>query len=200
MNRVLVIDNYDSFTHNLVQMFLAYQSLSVTVCRSDKLTLAQMESLLPDYLVISPGPGDPANSGLSVSAIACFAGKIPVLGVCLGMQCINAALGGDTVRAPVPVHGKTSRVYHDNTAVFNGLPSPFTAARYHSLRVAINSPDLRVTARSEDGVVMGISHKKQLLTGVQFHPESFMTENGEKLIENFLHQGPLRECRSPVAA
>jgi anthranilate synthase component 2 len=197
--RLLVIDNYDSFTHNLVQMFL-YYDLQISVFRSDKISIAQIASLGPDYILISPGPKDPENAGISVSAVNAFAGKIPIFGVCLGMQCINEALGGETVRAPVPVHGKTSRVFHFNQSVFKGVPSPFTAARYHSLMVKITSPHLVVTAKTEDGVVMGIEHKSLPMSGVQFHPESFMTDSGFAMIENFLKQGPLSTMRKQAAA
>jgi len=197
--RILVIDNYDSFTHNLVQMFMHYD-LKISIFRSDKISITQIASLGPDYILISPGPRDPANAGISISVIKAFAGKIPILGVCLGMQCINEAMGGKTVKAPVPVHGKTSRVYHSNESVFKGVPSPFTAARYHSLMVKISSPDVAVTAKTADGIVMGISHIKQSVSGVQFHPESFMTDSGFLLIENFLRQGPLKKMWGRAAA
>jgi len=197
--RILVIDNYDSFTHNLVQMFMHYD-LEINVFRSDKISIAQMAFLEPDYILISPGPKDPANAGISISVVKAFAGKIPIMGVCLGMQCINEAMGGKTVKSPVPVHGKTSRVYHSNASIFKGVPSPFTAARYHSLKVKITSPDVAVTAKTADGVVMGIQHKKQFVSGVQFHPESFMTDCGFLLIENFLRQGPLKRLQNRAAA
>ena len=204
MARVLVIDNYDSFTHNLVQMFLLFKNLVIDVSRSDSITLRQIEARNPDYLVISPGPKDPVNAGVSVAVVRKFAGKTPILGVCLGMQCINEAFGGKTVKAPVPVHGKTSRIYHENTSVFRNMPSPFTAARYHSLMVDVCFSDLSVTAHSEDGVVMGIAHKTLPVTGVQFHPESFMTEKGRLLIKNFLKPfpsaGPTKKSENRVAA
>ncbi len=196
---ILVIDNYDSFTHNLVQMFMHYD-LEIIVSRSDKISIDQIASLDPDYILISPGPKDPVNAGISISVVKAFAGKIPIFGVCLGMQCINEAMGGQTVKAPVPVHGKTSRVYHLKESVFKGVPSPFTAARYHSLIVKISSPDLVVTAKTDDGIVMGIAHKTMLISGVQFHPESFMTDSGFLLIENFLNQGPLKKLRNRAAA
>ena len=199
MARILVIDNYDSFTHNLVQMFMPYD-LTINVFRSNKISLDQIASLDPDYMLISPGPKDPQHAGVSIAAIKAFAGKIPILGVCLGMQCINEAMGGTTVKAPIPVHGKTSRVYHLNQSVFKGVSSPFTAARYHSLMIKITSPDMIVTATTEDGVIMGIEHKKQPVFGVQFHPESFMTDGGLLLIENFLNQGPLKKRRTLAAA
>ena len=185
-----MIDNYDSFTHNLVQMFMRYD-LAINVVRCDKITLPQMSQMAPDYMVISPGPKDPAHSGVSVDVVKFFAGKIPILGVCLGMQCINEAFGGVTVRAPMPVHGKTSRIFHDGNGVFKGIPSPFTAARYHSLMIDPKSTGLLITAKSDDGVIMGISHPSFPVFGVQFHPESFMTDHGFALIENFLRSGPL---------
>jgi len=197
VNRMLVVDNYDSFTHNLVQMLLVYD-LEIMVFRSDMITPDEVASLSPDYILISPGPKDPAHAGVSISVVRRFAGIVPLLGVCLGMQCINEAMGGATVRAPKPVHGKTSRVYHENTALFRGVPCPFTAARYHSLMIEIASPDVTVTARAEDGVIMGIEHKHLPVFGVQFHPESFMTEGGVLIMENFLDHGPLK--RSPHRA
>jgi len=200
MARLLVLDNYDSFTHNLVQMFLHYDDLEISVYRSDKITIREIEKLMPDYLLISPGPKDPASAGVSIGAVTAFSGKFPILGVCLGMQCINAAMGGETVKAPVPVHGKTSRIYHSNTSVFKGLPSPFTAARYHSLVVHNVSSELNVTAQTEDGIIMGIEHTRVPVFGVQFHPESFMTESGFMLIENFLNLGPGKIRRSRAAA
>lgn len=199
MARILVIDNYDSFTHNLVQMFMCYD-LEISVFRSDKISIAQITSMGPDYILISPGPKDPENAGISISAVKAFAGKIPIFGVCLGMQCINEAMGGKTVRAPLPVHGKTSRVYHSAQSVFKGVPSPFIAARYHSLMVKISSPDLAVTAQTSDGVIMGVEHKKLPVAGVQFHPESFMTDSGFLMIENFLSQGPMKKLRNRAAA
>lgn len=189
-SRLLVIDNYDSFTYNLVQMFLQYD-LDILVFRSDKLALDQVSELRPDYLLVSPGPKDPAHAGISIPIIREWHRRIPILGVCLGMQCINEVFQGRTVRAPLPRHGKVSPVLHEGLALFKGLPSPFTAARYHSLMVEVCSPALEVTAHSDDGVIMGLSHPKLPLHGVQFHPESFMTETGFDLIENFLRIGPL---------
>jgi anthranilate synthase component 2 len=193
-SRLLVIDNYDSFTYNLVQMFLQYD-LDILVFRSDKLALDQVPALQPDYLLVSPGPKDPAHAGISIPIIREWHHRIPILGVCLGMQCINEVFQGRTVRAPLPRHGKVSTVHHEGQALFKGLPCPFTAARYHSLMVEVQSPILAVTARSEDDVIMGLSHPEHPLHGVQFHPESFMTESGFELIENFLRLGPLT---SPV--
>ena len=192
MAKLLVIDNYDSFTYNLVQMFMNY-SLSIHVYRSDAITLVQIEELRPDYVLISPGPRDPAHAGISIQLIKAFYDRLPVLGVCLGMQCINEAFGGKTVRAAVPMHGKTSLIHHDNEGIFNGIDSPFIAARYHSLVASFNGSELVVTSWSDDGVVMGMSHPELPLHGVQFHPESFLTENGFLLVENFLRLGPLGE-------
>jgi len=190
-SRLLVIDNYDSFTYNLVQMFLQYD-LDILVFRSDKLTLDQVSDLQPDYLLVSPGPKDPAHAGISIPIIHQWHRRIPTLGVCLGMQCINEVFGGQTVRAPLPRHGKVSPVHHAGRALFKGLPNPLAAARYHSLMVEVRSPLLEVTAHSDDGVIMGLSHPEFPLHGVQFHPESFMTEAGFDLVENFLRLGPLR--------
>ena len=189
-SRLLVIDNYDSFTFNLVQMFLQYD-LDIWVFRSDKLALNQVPTLAPNYLLVSPGPKDPAHAGISIPIIREWHRRIPILGVCLGMQCINEVFQGRTVRAPIPRHGKVSAVHHDGQSLFTGLPSPFTAARYHSLMVEVHSEALAVTARSDDGVIMGLSHSEFPLHGVQFHPESFMTETGFELVENFLRLGPL---------
>lgn len=185
LEKLIVIDNYDSFTFNLVQMFMQYD-LDIKVFRSDQIGLEQIERFTPDYIVISPGPKDPIHAGISVPLIQKFYQKIPILGVCLGMQCINEAFGGRTVRAPLPMHGKTSLIYHHQEAIFYGLPSPFVAARYHSLMVQFDKTELLVTAKSDDGVTMGLSHPKYPLHGVQFHPESFLTERGFCLIENFL--------------
>jgi anthranilate synthase component 2 len=189
-SRLLVVDNYDSFTFNLVQMFLQYD-LDIWVFRSDKLALNQVSTFAPNYLLVSPGPKDPAHAGISIPIIREWHRRIPILGVCLGMQCINEVFQGRTVRAPIPRHGKVSAVHHDGQALFAGLPSPFTAARYHSLMVEVHAGALAVTARSDDGVIMGLSHSEFPLHGVQFHPESFMTETGFELVENFLRLGPL---------
>ena len=189
MARLLVIDNYDSFTHNLVQMFMHYD-LQISVFRADRISAEQIRADLPDYLLISPGPRAPRHAGVSMEAIRCLAGRIPILGVCLGMQCINEALGGKTLRAPVPVHGKTSTVFHNHTGLFDGIRSPFTAARYHSLVIDGRGRGLEVCAWTRDGVIMGIADPSRRLFGVQFHPESFLTENGFVLVENFLRSGP----------
>jgi anthranilate synthase component 2 len=194
---LLVIDNYDSFTYNLVQMFMCYD-LSIRVHRSDRISLEQVARTKPDYLLISPGPKDPAHAGISKEVIRAFYRTVPILGVCLGMQCINEVFGGRTVRSPVPTHGKTSLVFHRNEALFARMPSPFTAARYHSLAIepasAALKKDLRITGRSADGTIMGLSHQHFPLHGVQFHPESFLTAYGFSVIENFLKLGPLKHA------
>ena len=192
--KLLVIDNYDSFTFNLVQMFRQFP-LDIRVFRSDCIALAQVNRLDPDYILISPGPKDPTHAGISIALVKAYYRKIPILGVCLGLQCINEAFGGQTDRAPTPMHGKTSPIHHCRRLLFSGVPSPFTAARYHSLMVT-PAPEaldaaLEVTARADDNVIMGLSHQRYPLHGVQFHPESFLTQAGFTLVENFLRLGPL---------
>lgn len=189
--KLLVIDNYDSFTFNLVQMFRQYR-LQIRVCRSDKISVDQVFEFSPDYIVISPGPKDPAHAGISMPLIQTFFKTVPILGVCLGMQCMNEVFGGTTVRAPLPMHGKTSWVYHEGEGIFRSAPAPFLAARYHSLMAEFEKTSLKVTATSDDGVVMGMSHPDYPLHGVQFHPESFLTPEGFILVENFLKTGPLK--------
>lgn len=188
---LLVIDNYDSFTFNLVQMFRQYP-LTVRVCRSDHITIEQAVEYSPDYIVVSPGPKDPVHAGISVKLIRAFHEKIPILGVCLGLQCINEVFGGKTVRAKLPMHGKTSWVYHEGEGIFKSMPVPFLAARYHSLMVRFENTPLKITATSDDGVVMGMSHPEYPLHGVQFHPESFLTQEGFVLVENFLKTGSMK--------
>ena len=187
LRKLLVIDNYDSFTYNLVQMLVPYD-ICIKVPRTDSIDLCQVETMPPDYIVISPGPKAPASAGISTLIVKTFYKTIPILGVCLGMQCINEAFGGITILAPEPVHGKTSFIEHDKKGIFRGMASPFRAARYHSLAVKLNGNGLAVTARTSDGIIMGISHPVFPLHGVQFHPESFMTEDGQILIDNFLKQ------------
>ncbi|MFT5701632.1 MAG: anthranilate synthase component 2 [Desulforhopalus sp.] len=194
--KLLVIDNYDSFTYNLVQMFRQYP-LAIQVRRSDKINLAEVAALAPDYILISPGPKDPAHAGISIDLIRTWHKRVPILGVCLGMQCINEVFGGLTVRSPLPLHGKTSGIYHRGEALFAGLPTPFRAARYHSLVVqpdpALLQDSLTVTARTDDQLIMGLSHRHFPLHGVQFHPESFLTDHGFQLVENFLKLGPVED-------
>ena len=189
--KLLVIDNYDSFTFNLVQMFQNYD-LEITVVRADELTVDDVARERPDYVLVSPGPKSPGAAGISTELIRRYHGAFPILGVCLGMQCINEAFGGTTVHAPVPMHGKTSAVHHDGTGLFAGVPEPVTVARYHSLATTGLSGELRVNARSADGVPMGIQHVRDPLCGVQFHPESFLTHHGFTMIENFLRMGSLK--------
>ena len=183
--RLLVIDNFDSFTFNLVQMFLS-MGVETIVRRNNEISAIDADLIDPTHLLISPGPGTPDDSGCSREMIMHFHEKIPVLGVCLGMQCLSECFGGETVRAPMPVHGKTSLVFHNQEGIFRNMPSPFRAARYHSLAVRPCSADIKVTAETEDSVIMGIAHKTLPLFGVQFHPESFMTESGHILVENFI--------------
>jgi anthranilate synthase component II len=186
---VLVVDNYDSFVYNLVQ-YLGELGADPLVYRHDALTLEQILDLDPDGVLISPGPGRPEDAGLSNAVIERFAGHRPVLGVCLGHQCIGQVFGGRVVRAPEVMHGKTSLIRHDGTGVFAGLPDPLEATRYHSLVVDPDSvPDvLEVTARTDDGVVMGLRHRELQVEGVQFHPESILTTAGHDLLRNFLAQ------------
>ncbi len=186
--RVLMIDNYDSFTYNLVQLFYEFD-LELLVFRNDTLALDAIEDLAPDYICISPGPKDPAHAGISKAVVPRFGARIPILGVCLGMQVIGEVFQGRTRRAPLPVHGKTCLVRHTGQGVFEGIPSPFKAARYHSLCVGIGSEELEVLAVAQDGVIMGIRHRHWPVCGVQFHPESFMTEFGLELVANFLAMG-----------
>ncbi len=184
--RLAVIDNYDSFTYNLVQLFLPFVQ-EIAVYRNDEVDLAGLKSTRPSHLLISPGPKDPSSSGISIPAIRAFQGRIPILGVCLGMQCLNELFGGRTLRAALPIHGKTSLVHHQGQNLFRNLPSPFRAARYHSLRAepGPQSP-LQVEAWSEDGVIMALSLPRKLLYGLQFHPESFLTEHGSLMVRAFL--------------
>ncbi|RJP80725.1 MAG: aminodeoxychorismate/anthranilate synthase component II [Desulfobacteraceae bacterium] len=191
-HKLVVIDNYDSFTFNLVQMFMQY-SLNIEVFRSDQIRLPEIEALHPDYILISPGPKNPAFAGISMPLIQSFFQHTPILGVCLGMQCMGEVFGGKTVRAPLPIHGKTSKIMHCSRYIFQGIPSPFSVARYHSLMTRLDNPVLEITATSDDGVIMGLSHPEYPLHGVQFHPESFLTEHGFTLIENFLKLGPMTD-------
>ncbi|HZG82840.1 MAG TPA: aminodeoxychorismate/anthranilate synthase component II [Brevibacillus sp.] len=184
---ILMIDNYDSFTYNLVQ-YVGELGEELQVYRNDKITLEEIERLNPDYLMISPGPCTPNEAGISMEAIRHFAGKIPILGVCLGHQSIGQVFGGKVVRAERLMHGKTSDVFHDGKTIFEGIPSPFTAARYHSLLVEeVSLPDeLEVTARTADGEIMAVRHCDYPIEGVQFHPESIITQHGKQLLKNFL--------------
>ena len=188
---VFVLDNYDSFTYNLVQ-YLGELGARVEVRRNDEVTLGEIEAMRPERIVVSPGPCTPQDAGISIELIRHFAGKVPLLGVCLGHQAIGAAFGGQVVRAKNLMHGKTSPVEHDGQTIFCGLASPMTAARYHSLIVAEDGlpPDLQVSAWTHDRdgtrVIMGLRHRKFPVEGVQFHPESVLTHEGKKLVANFL--------------
>ncbi len=184
---VVVIDNYDSFTYNLVQ-YLGELGAEPLVYRNDRIAAAEVERLEPAAVVVSPGPGTPAEAGVSSDVIRALAGRCPILGVCLGHQVIGALYGGTVARAPAPVHGKTSAIHHDGRGVFRALPSPFEATRYHSLTVRREGlPDcLEVSAWTDDGLVMGLRHRALPVDGVQFHPESILTEMGKALLRNFL--------------
>ena len=183
---VLLIDNYDSFTYNLAQ-FLGELGAEVLVRRNDEITLQGIEALNPSAIVISPGPGTPAEGGISLDVIRELGPRTPILGVCLGHQCIGAALGGTVSRAPRLMHGKSSPVYHNRRGIFNGVPSPFNAARYHSLIVEEPLPEgLDVTAFTSEGEVMALQHREYPLFGVQFHPESVLTDHGKTILRNFL--------------
>jgi anthranilate synthase/aminodeoxychorismate synthase-like glutamine amidotransferase len=185
--RLLLIDNYDSFTYNLVQAFLVLGA-DVRVYRNDAITLAQADELQPTHLCISPGPGQPQQAGVSIAMISHFAGHIPVLGVCLGHQSITVAFGGKVVRAPRIMHGKTSSITHDGAGVFAGVSSPCEIGRYHSLIAEPHSlpNELQVSARTEEGEIMGLRHRELLVEGVQFHPESVLTPDGPAMLRNFL--------------
>jgi anthranilate synthase/aminodeoxychorismate synthase-like glutamine amidotransferase len=184
---ILVIDNYDSFTYNLVQ-HLGELGAELRVARNDQITIEEIEKLAPERIVISPGPCDPDQAGISLAVIRRFAGAIPLLGVCLGHQAIGQAFGGAVVRAPYLMHGKTSQILHDGRTVFDGIENPFTATRYHSLIVdrASVPPVLEISATTSDGLVMGLRHREFVCEGVQFHPESIMTGAGKGLLRNFL--------------
>jgi anthranilate synthase/aminodeoxychorismate synthase-like glutamine amidotransferase len=183
---LIVIDNYDSFTYNLVQ-YLGELGAAPRVYRNDALTLEELEALGPTRLVISPGPGDPADGGISNDAIRALSGRIPILGVCLGHQCLGAVFGGAVRRAPRLMHGKTSRIHHHGTDLFANVPSPFEATRYHSLIVEEPVPSvLEVTAFTNEGEIMGLRHREHLTYGVQFHPESILTQHGKQILQNFL--------------
>ncbi len=184
---ILIIDNYDSFTYNLVQ-YLGELGAEPIAARNDEITIEDIENLAPQQIVISPGPGTPDSAGITLETIQTFAGKIPILGVCLGHQAIGQAFGGKVVRAPYLMHGKTSEICHDGQTLFEGLPYRFTATRYHSLIVDRDTvpPVLEISATTPDGLIMGLRHKEFICEGVQFHPESIMTPVGKQLLSNFL--------------
>ncbi len=185
---ILVLDNYDSFTYNLVQ-YLGELGADVDVRRNDQITVEEIEELAPARIVVSPGPCTPREAGISVSLIERLAGKVPILGVCLGHQSIGEAFGGKVIRAPYLMHGKTSDIHHDGRTVFENLPQDFTATRYHSLIVERDSlpAELEISAETSDGLIMGLRHKQHKLEGVQFHPESILTDTGKNLLRNFLN-------------
>jgi anthranilate synthase/aminodeoxychorismate synthase-like glutamine amidotransferase len=184
---VFVLDNYDSFTYNLVQ-YMGELGAEMTVRRNDELSVDEVEALAPERILLSPGPCTPQEAGISIEVVRRFAGKVPILGVCLGHQAIGAAFGGNVVRAPQLMHGKTSEVKHDGRTIFSGLPNPMTCTRYHSLIVSEKRlpEELEITARTADGTIMGLRHREFQVEGVQFHPESVLTQDGKRLIKNFL--------------
>ena len=184
---ILVVDNYDSFTYNLVQ-YLGELGTNLKVVRNDTVTVDEVKRMQPERIVISPGPCTPAEAGICVPLIRKLAGQFPILGVCLGHQAIGEAFGGKVIRAPYLMHGKTSQIHHDGRTIFAGLPQDFIATRYHSLIVERNSlpKDLEISATTADGLIMGLRHRKLLVEGVQFHPESVLTDAGKKLLGNFL--------------
>jgi anthranilate synthase component 2 len=190
---ILLVDNYDSFTYNLYQI-LAELGHDVLVVRNDALTVEEALALGPERIVISPGPGRPETSGITVPLVARAAGKVPIFGVCLGLQAVGVAFGGRVVRAPVPMHGKRSPVRHDGRGIFGGLPSPFQAVRYHSLMVdpATLPAELEVTAEADDGVIMGLRHRSLPIEAVQFHPESCFTEHGREILEHACREEAIR--------
>jgi anthranilate synthase/aminodeoxychorismate synthase-like glutamine amidotransferase len=195
---ILMIDNYDSFTYNLVQ-YLGELGADIRVARNDQITIAEIERLGPEKIVISPGPCTPREAGISCDVIRHFAGRIPLLGVCLGHQCIGEVFGGEIVRAPALFHGKTSLIYHDDRSIFRGLPRPFEATRYHSLVIRRDTlPDcLELSAETDDGVIMGVRHRELSVEGVQFHPESILTHEGKKLLANYLSLSPEARLATP---
>jgi anthranilate synthase/aminodeoxychorismate synthase-like glutamine amidotransferase len=184
---ILLLDNYDSFTYNLAQ-YLGQMGQELEVRRNDQISVEEVEALKPERIIVSPGPCTPKEAGISVPLIRRFAGRIPILGVCLGHQAIGAAFGGNVIRAPKLMHGKTSEIEHDGKTIFRGLPQPFTATRYHSLIVERESlpAELEISAETDDGTIMGLRHKKFRVEGVQFHPESVLTTSGFELLRNFL--------------
>ncbi|MBE3092053.1 MAG: aminodeoxychorismate/anthranilate synthase component II [Chloroflexi bacterium] len=184
---ILMIDNYDSFTFNLVQ-YLGILGENIKVRRNDKVSLDEIKKMAPSRIVISPGPGRPVDAGMSKDIIRHFYKEIPILGVCLGHQCIGEVFGAEVINSGVVIHGKTSKIYHDGKSIFTGVENPFEAARYHSLILKKDtiSSSLEVTAHTEDGIIMGVRHKNYKLEGIQFHPESFLTPVGLKILKNFI--------------
>jgi anthranilate synthase/aminodeoxychorismate synthase-like glutamine amidotransferase len=199
MKRILLIDNYDSFTYNLAQAFMSLDA-EVIVHRNDEITIDQSRNLAPTHIVISPGPGGPLDAGISMDIIRAFAGAAPILGVCLGHQAIGAVYGGEIIRAARLMHGKPSMVMHDNTGLYAGLPTPFEAGRYHSLTIgeATIPAALHVTSRTTEGEIMGVRHREMDIEGVQFHPESVLTPQGNTLLANFLARKPAAVMEVPA--
>ncbi|MFN8672249.1 MAG: aminodeoxychorismate/anthranilate synthase component II [Candidatus Sericytochromatia bacterium] len=183
---ILIIDNYDSFTYNIYQ-YLEEMGENCQVIRNDEITLEEIEKLAPKAIVISPGPGNPDSSGISIKVVEAFYNKIPILGVCLGHQIIGQVFGGKVIRAKKAIHGKTSKIFHEQKGVYKGMTSPLNVVRYHSLIVEKESlPDcLEITSETQDGIIMGLKHKKYPVEGIQFHPESVMTEQGKQMLKNF---------------
>jgi anthranilate synthase/aminodeoxychorismate synthase-like glutamine amidotransferase len=198
---VLLIDNYDSFVYNLARYVRELGEVPL-VRRHDAMTVDEILDLGPSHVIISPGPCSPAEAGISTEVVRRVGPTIPVLGVCLGHQCIGAAYGGEIVRAGRPMHGKTSRIHHRGTGLFSGLPTPFLASRYHSLVISPGSvpPELEITATSEDGEIMAVAHESHPVYGVQFHPESVLTEHGYRMLDHFLHGVPAVPRELPLAA
>ncbi|MFC2032966.1 anthranilate synthase component II [Chloroflexota bacterium] len=193
---ILVIDNYDSFVYNLVQ-YLGELGWEPVVYRNDGIAVKQIEKLAPSHIVISPGPCTPLEAGISNEVVRCFKGKIPILGVCLGHQCIGYVYGGTIKRATVPVHGKTSVIHHDGKTVYRGLPSPLVGGRYHSLVIDSESlpASLEISARTEEGEIMGVRNRVDVIEGIQFHPESILTERGHDILANFLSLPKPEACK-----
>jgi para-aminobenzoate synthetase component 2 len=198
---ILLIDNYDSFVYNLAR-YVRELGDEAVVRRHDAIALDAIAALAPSHIIISPGPCSPTEAGISTDVIQRFGPTIPIFGVCLGAQCIGAAYGAEIVRARRPMHGKTSRIHHDGSGIFTGLPSPFIATRYHSLVIAPASlpPELRVTATSDDGEIMAVEHREYPVVGVQFHPESALTEHGYRMLDRFLHGAASRTAMLPDRA
>jgi anthranilate synthase/aminodeoxychorismate synthase-like glutamine amidotransferase len=198
---ILLIDNYDSFVYNLAR-YVRELGDEPLVRRHDALTVDEIAELAPSHIIISPGPCSPNEAGISTEVVRRLGARVPILGVCLGHQCIGAAYGGEIVRAGLPMHGKTSRIHHTNRGLFSGLPTPFTATRYHSLVIAPDSvpPALEITATSEDGEIMAVQHADYPVYGVQFHPESVLTEHGYRLLDHFLHGVPASPRPLPEVA
>jgi anthranilate synthase component II len=198
---ILLIDNYDSFTYNLYQ-YLCELGAKVEVSRNDALTVDNVEQMAPEAIVISPGPGRPEDGGISIATIQRLGERIPLLGVCLGHQCITTAFGGDVIRASELRHGKTSMIRHNDTGIFAGLDNPFEAVRYHSLIADASTlpAALEVTAQTDDGLIMGVKHRTAPIHGVQFHPESVLTHSGKQLLENFLNIAAVERSREGVPA